>query len=420
MAILNLNDPQQQQPVDHKFRTQQELKTSTVFDKELPSNLIKYQVDGMRWSIDYFNQIVNINTQPMAPDVNIPNTTLKYNRIDKLDIYVDTGLPDGTVTDIAGSGIINAGFIPYIGDAFIATLAGGRIGIFVLTNVNKEYYNGHDIYAIDYKLTYFLDTDPTIHNDLVYKTIRTYTYDKSAIGTNTPPIILSKDYATRLNLSNEINKLISHYFKLFYDKDTKLFRLPTSASIYTDELVADSMFKLLSVNDVPDLANMVRPTKHITSTTLWDAIFNRDVTLFSTANMDIKYTPVGARTSVSLKLSSYLGMEYCTTDRPTASTVIPPIINNPIYNRVVTESPVTNRDTSYLFSTDFYKQTVGISYSKLEVALIMYIQGKPPIRSEVEALLTEYVYWNYQDQYNLIPILLILAKSLVNSSYSAI
>jgi len=419
MSILNTNDGV---PVvdNHSFKTQQELKTSTVFNNELSVEKIKYQVDGMRWTVDFFNQILNVNTQPIAPDVNIPETTLKYNRIDKLDIYVTAGLPDGTVTDITGTGTINAGFIPYFGDAFTATLAGGRIGIFVITAVQKEYYNTHDIYIVDFKLTYFLDTSGVIYNDLVYKTVRTYVYDKDAVDTFSTPVLLAKDYVQKLDLAKQPIKIMNHYLKLFYDTDTKFLRLPTSASMYVDQLVVSAIFGIVSVNDVPELASLSRTASGIDSVTIWDAILKRDMELFNVCNIDVHYGINSVSNPISNKLVSYLGVSYLITDRVATLPYAPAIKDNPLTVRKTVESPVTAPDGKYLFSSAFYAQDPSVSFSGLETVLIEYIRGDIPNRAIVEQLLTEYPYWSYEHQYTLLPILLIIVKSLVVNTYSAL
>jgi len=419
MAILQLND-QQQAPGAHTYKTPTELGTSTIFDKELPTALIRSQVDGIRWTVDYFNQILGVNSQPLAPDINIPNTTLKYNRVDKLDIYVNSGLPDGTVADITGTGVINVGMLPYIGDAFTATLAGGRIGVFVITNVTKEYYNTHDIYVVDYKLTYFADTSPTIINDLIYKTVRTYVYDHTAIGTNTAPLLLAKDYLIKLNLDKELPKIVNHWFNIFYDRNNKIFRLPTTISIYSDQLVNKAWFKLLSIHDVPELANVQRPPDNIKSNTIWDAIFNRDLSLFTIANPNLHYTSFRTGTLTTTALSSYLNAEYVITDLSSRATVLPTVKTNPLSGSTLVEQPTTGTFSTYIFPDTFYNQTTGVALSKIENSTMLYIKGNPPIRTEIESLLKEYMYWNYLDQYNMLPILYLLTKSLVDNTYSSL
>lgn len=418
MGVLNLSDSTP--PVDdHAFKTQAELKTSTLFDKELSVDKIRFQVDGIRWTIDYFNQILGINSQPMAPDVNIPNTTLNYNRIDKLDIYVDSGLPNGSVTDVVGNGTINAGFVPYIGDAFTATLAGGRIGLFVLTNVTKEYYNTHDIYLVDFKLTYFLDTSAVIYNDLVYKTTRTYVYDKDAVNTFSTPVILAKDYQKKMNLSMQPHNIMDHYMQLFYDRDSNQIRLPTTASTYVDQLVVQALFKLVVASNVPDLARVSRPKVKINVDTVWDAILTRDIEMFSTCVTDLKFAMTDISRS-SRRLETYLGIRYEITDNVSALEVIPTITVNPVSARKVVEQPITKPVTQYIFSDAFYAQDPTITFTKFETVLLEYLRGEAPNRTNIEALLLEYKYWDYYDQYTLLPILLLLTRVLVNNTYSSL
>jgi len=416
MGVLDLNN---NTVTPAPFKTQRTLKTSTLFESELRTSAIRYQVDGMKWSIDYFNQILNTNTQPMAPDPNVPETTLSYNRIDKLDIYVSSGLPSGQAVDITGTGTINAGFVPYVGDAFLATVAGGRIAIFVLTTVTKEYYNTHDIYVVDYKLTYFADTSATIYNDLVYKTVRTYTYDREIAVSGGKPVLLNTDYKRRIDLAKQPVILARHYIKTFLDNNNMLLVLPTNTSVYTDQLVTDMFLKMVSVNDVPEVNTIVRTIPELQSITIWDAIINRDIDMLAAANRDIVYSHNVVGTGVSSRVNSYLGVTYALTERAVGISTVPNVVVNPILRTNV--PPLRTRPTDkYIFSDSFYNNDPNVIYTDFETVLLEYIRGQLPNRAIVESLVASYKYWAYEDQYLLLPMLMVLVKYLVNTTYSAI
>jgi len=419
MAILTLNDTPPPSAA-HAFRTQEELKTSTIFDKELDIAKVQYQVSGLKWTVDYFNQILGVNSQPLAPDINIPETTLKYNRIDKLDIFVDSGLPASPVIDITGTGTINAGFVPFLGDAFTATLAGGRIGIFVLTAVRKEYYNTHPIYTIDYKLLYFADTSAASYNDLVYKTVRTYVYDKNAIDSFSVPVLLASDYKKRIDLAKAPIKIAKQYIKLFLDSNTKLFRLPTTISTYVDQLVGNAVLKLVSVSEVPEVANVNRSDKEVNSVTIWDALLTRDVTLLDAANYNINYSMHTTARVASSKLLSYLGVQYIMTDVANAPISNPAATVNPLAARKVVTDPISGARDGYIFSKSFYVQDTSVPLTDFETIVMEYLRGEIPNRTIATNLLTEYEYWSTEDQYLLLPILLLIIKTLVSNTYSSI
>jgi len=422
MPILNVNTPPGTPSAMPKpagdYRTQAELKTSTIFNNELSVSTIAHQVSGMPWTVGYFNQILNVNTAPMAPDINIPEATLKYNRIEELDIYLDSGLPTGNVTDITGSCTINAGFVPFIGDAFTATLAGGRVGIFVLTNVSKEYYNTHDIYKADFKLTYFADESTAMYNDLIHKSVRTYVYDKDAINTFSNPIILASEYKKKLDMSLLPGHIIKHYMDTFLDVETKTFRLPTTASRYVDQLINNFMFKIISINDVPEMAELARlePLDGIVS--IWDALLQRDIGLLDICKIDLKYAIANVGRETSIKLVSYLGIEYAISGRPNLPTLTPNIKPNPLASRKSVASPVTAKDGNYILSASFYNRTPGVTFSNMETMLLQYLRGEIPNTALLGTVMAEYKYWSYEDQYNMIPMLLLIVQSLINNTYS--
>jgi len=401
-----------------RYRTQAELKTSTLFNKELAITNIAQQVSGMRWTVDYFNQIVGVNGQTNMPDINIPETTLSYNRIDKLDVYVDSGLPSSNVTDITGTGTINAGFVPFYGDAFMTTVAGGRIAIFVITAVTKEYYNTHDIYRIEYKLAYFTDATPGMYNDLIYKTVNSYVFDRTAIGTKGAPIILSVDYVKKLDLSRVRVELVNTYLDTFLDPDTKLLRLPTTASLYVDQLVNNFLLSMLSVEEFPRLIDIARIEHGVTSTTIWDALLNRDLLTFETCNIDVKYGMKNSRRATSVKLISYLSMEYLVTDLPVTVTATPQVKVNPLIARKAVVSQLTPPNDAYIFSKDFYGMVNGTVWTDLETLVLQYIRGEALNRGLIDGIIADYKYWPYDEQYVLMPVLILLVSNLVNNTYS--
>lgn len=422
MAIMDLTPgapPTPTTPVN-KFRTQQQLKTSNLFESELSVSKIKYQLDGMKWTVDFFNQILNTNSQAMAPDVNIPSTTLSYNRINKLDIYVASGLPDSNVLDVVGSGHINAGFVPHLGDAFTATVAGGRIAIFVLTAVTKEYYNTHDIYAVDYKLTYFLDTSGAVYNDLVYKTVRTYIYDRYAINDNRVPVVLAADYVARLELNKQPKLMLDHYLDVFYSSDQNLLVLPTHTSIYVDQLTQDAVFKITSVRDDYRLAKIHRGTTGIKDPTIWDAILQQDPEILATCLTDINYHRRFTSAAAPTLSGSYLGVSYTMSDRPLSTVYVPDVIPNPLAARKNVPVPITMPVDAYIFNSAIYNNNTLGALTPFETILLEYINGSTPNLTYLNQLLTEYKHWDYVHQYHLIPMLIVLVNYVVKTTYTPV
>jgi len=420
MPILNLDDvPQSTTPTTPKFRSHVELGTAELFNTEIPVDTIRYQVDGMPWTIEYFSQILGINQEPIMPDINVPETTLSYNRIEKLDIYVDSGLPTSVVTDITGTGIINAGFVPSYGDAFIATVAGGRIAIFTIEKVTRQYYNTHNIYTVEFKLSYFADTSADIYNDLMFKTVRTYVYDKEAITRNSVPIILSTEYTRRLNLEQEPNKILNYYLDTFYNKDTKFLQLPTVNSNYVDQLVTSVIFSLSSINDIPELMNISRLPAGIESKTVWDALFTQDLEQMLLCEQKIHFGINVSSISTS-KIASYLGINYTVTDNPNIPTVTPNVKTNPLSSKKVVPAPLSTPVDAYVFSTAFYDQTNVGNYTGFETLVMAYLTGDIPDRAVLEKTLTEYRYWGYLEQYYLLPVLVMIVKYTNLNNYSPV
>ena len=91
----NLNAPKVPEPnkdADRTFRTQEELKTSLLFSSDRDLKNITAEVKGMKWEVDYFMQIRDINDQTTPPDIQLNKNVQKYNKINNLILFVQNAI----------------------------------------------------------------------------------------------------------------------------------------------------------------------------------------------------------------------------------------------------------------------------------------------------------------------------------------
>ena len=74
----------------HDFRTNKDMDLSIVSNKDQKLEYMLSNIKGYKWTVDYFLNIATINDKISSPDLTIPNTVQKYNRIDKLELLVQT------------------------------------------------------------------------------------------------------------------------------------------------------------------------------------------------------------------------------------------------------------------------------------------------------------------------------------------
>lgn len=324
MPLLILNDEECESSKDNKmcnepvrkFRTNEEMGTSTLFSKDHSlDNIIKY-VAGMRWEVDYFLQKININEQTETLDINLPVNSQKYHRINKLDIILESPINQDEITNITGNGIINAGFKPNMKDMFIATLTGGRLGLFTITEIALGHYNLHDTYKVSFKLVTFIDYNHILYNNLIYKTIGEYTYDKNHISDFSAPIILNSEYDKKINLKNRYKELVNYFFSKFINKDKRVISPPTVTSgVFVDNLLSRFVLSLVNHDDAPVIYKLNRLDSTRTDdeeiTSVWDMILNRDITMLNRvdSNIGFKYMPY-TRFDLRSGQYNYLGINF--------------------------------------------------------------------------------------------------------------
>lgn len=408
------------------FRNQDDMKTSTLFNKETKLDTIIKHIRGAKWEVDYFLQIRDINDEVQELDVNLAPTIQKYNRINKLLITVQTPIDQGEIKDITGEGIINAGFIPNVNDIILTTLLGGREALLMVTEVNTRSYNLHKAYYISYKLFMFLDSDKgsVYYNDLINKTMKEYVYDKEHLLDYSAPVILSQDYKTKIELKHHIPDLIELYFSKFIYYEKYLHYLPTKASIYVDTLLTDFLFKITSTDDHPDMVKVNRITPDLHKElpyTIWTAIIKRDIKILKRCERKIgfKYNPFGLKDALNHHIN-ILGVNFIARKLlKDESFEEVHVIENELKDFPKDyQEPITG-ERMYVFSQAFYEQD-RTKIGDLENLVLDYLEGKILSSEKLNKLIEECVYWNTRDQYYLIPILLVLIKDAMSNTFKSL
>jgi len=403
-----------------KLYTDEDFKTSILFNKDHELDTIVRYIEGNKWTIDYFLQIRDINDTALLPDPNVPATTLKYNRINNLVITLSGSIDQTDPNEVIGNGVINAGFLPNYGDPFIATLTGGREAIFTIMKVTKKRYNLHESYDVEFKLFAFLDKDSLLYRDIVTKTIRKYTYDNDYLMDKSSPIILNKDYADKLDLKKTRQEILNFYFKIMVDPRKNIIIPETNTGTYLDTLLTDFIFKTVMTNEVKNMDKISRMTFETdTVHTVFDVILNRSIKMLKTCDTDIGFIRVQSQgIHATNRTLAYLGVTYI-VDRYVSDPDNIDIVMNHYDKPADLVEPIRTKDANYIFSNAFYNQD-RVNCGPMETAVLDYLGGNLVEMSELKKLIDNYVYWDLIDQYYLLPILLILIKDHTTSTFSNI
>ena len=401
----------------HDFRTNEDMNISLVTNKDQKLEYMLSNLKGSKWSVDYFLNIATMNDNLQPPDVNISPTVQKYNRIDKLELLVQTAIEQsGNLEDIRGDAILNCGFLPHKNDVFLAELTGGRQALFLIETIEVKSYNLRDAYFISYSLFSLLDNDNVEkYNDLVYKTVSQYVYDKDHLLDYSVPVILATDYKKKLNLKNELNTIYKYYCRQFIDSETKLFLLPTSSSKYYDSFISDFLFRVLDITLIPELLSVSRLHDNFVKEdlSLWEAIVNRDISMIPLVNKTLWYRVVMNSSNAILRNLGYLGVNFLLDNvdnnllQPDYKTVDSGDIKQPVTH-------TTNR--CYVLSERFYNLD-KVNSTDFERLVINYLEGNILDIKAVEQAITDYPKWSYENQFYCLPLLMVLIRDSINNTF---
>jgi len=410
MAVLNIEDS-----YEEPYVTREEVKTSVIFNSEENITSLTQYIAGGKWSVTYYNQVLGENTEPVMPDVEIPHSQISYYKIKDLIIHIDTPIANDDVKDISGNGTVNAGFIPFYGDAFTAKVLGGRIGLFIITEVTKKIYNNHDIFDITFKLDHFIDSDPTLYNDLNAKVSKDYVYNKDFIKDYNAPIIIKEEYVKQIDIKKAIPEMVSYYLDNFINDRVDTIALPTMDSVYFDQYLSDFIYRVVSQEDDIRLLNITRfTTGYIDdiNETIFDILVNRRNNRIPRLINDLKFylTPVPS-TRPQLSNIYYAGIAFIIRDEPD-SGAIPNIIENPDYeDRDIEtfEEPIGSTERKYVFTEAFYKHDLE-NCGYFERLVWSYLEDSNVDDVLFTKAIENYYEWCTLDQYYFIPILVLITR----------
>lgn len=406
------------------FLTNEEQKTSLLFNKEQDISTIAQYIKGMKWSVDYYYQIKNINDPSSILDINTPATIQKYVRINSLILILQTAVNQDTFDNITGEADINCGFLPYVNDVFRATMLGGREAIFTITSVDIKNYNLSPIYNIQFKILFLLDLDNTErYNDLQYKVMKNYVYDKDHLLDYGATIILASDYTKKLNYKKVIPELVEYYLDTFVNRDRKLIALPTNSSVYIDSMLTDFFFMLVTTNDSYKVNDVNRVDLALPNVgyTIWDVIIKRDINLLSKCTKDVAfvYTPVTIANALTRNVA-YVGVNFFANKFSDSDPVsIPDIRDISFTTSNPVMPPIGVLTQRYVFTDGLYNSS-STDCGLLEQLVLDYLKGNFLNTDSLDILVSEYQYWSTVEQFYFIPILITLLRDSINGAFSSL
>lgn len=427
------------------------------------ASIIQY-IEGQIWQVEYFSQVLGLDSEPQPHQLDRSATYQQYVLIKGLELKVNSPLavsqdPESRAMTLEGSAYVATGVIPNKGDCFFADIGQGREAQLTVTSVEKKTHFKQTVYQINYEVTHYSDHDVSaIRQDLDSKLVKVvhFVKDFNYFGQN--PLMLSEDFNFRIEFQKHYARLAHYYLNDFYSRQYRTLLIPDQSYPSYDPYLIDGILQWISVQDHPDVVNIQRPqvnrTQQRSTDTVWTALNALDPVMLKNAirktgllhrsyfkgqpdlagvfymgvsyvvyktegpvNVDEQYkqfatTPVAQQLDTGklrfdsierLEDQSQLDGFYYAAVNPTTAT------GEPALPMVI---PVS-RIGSYVFSEDFYK---GTAQSQLERLILQALQYEQIDKKLLNALCEQSIHWHNLERFYYIPALLCLLQTALRKN----
>ncbi len=421
-------------------------------NKYVPQESLLSYVNGMRWTVDYYTQVLGDSLNVQMLDSTQPSLYQQYHLIKNLILLVDQPLTStqDTVNNrmiVTGSAFVTPNIIPNVGDVFIASTGNGDLGLFNVTSSVRKTYMSNSVFEIEYTYLELIGESSERYQSLQSKIIETSYMDRIYENNNRPTLIASQDYQNVMNYQQQLYELNHLFFKSFFNLSFNALLLPgQEPSTILDYFIATAMRKITNTDDAPNVEKLNIPNiggePYLTQPTIWDAMLAQDINILKVANQQMAPADIyqfnGNPYLESAKYSfidyiiypvgpdeSLFGMnpEYPKGLSPLQLRDSLIVLNgsqintiNNSYTAVNTTIPLiysTIQDSYYVLSNNFYNPSSTTQMSVLEILVTQYLNRQAINTDMLNALLANYLGWTRLDQFYFIPLLIFLIKNVL-------
>lgn len=434
-------------------------KSIVVDNYQQPVDSLLTYIDGSSWTVIYFSQVLNSNTDPSPQQIERSAVYQQYKKIENLEIKVLSPLTQSqdSVTNamtITGSSLTYPHLIPNLGDMFVTDIGNGKQGVFTITKSEKKSYLDQSCYQIDYQLVDYL-TDQRLF-DLENKTIQVFKFVKDFLIYGQNPQIIESDYDYFQFFNVEYSTILGTYYKDFYSNEMKTFCMPGQDRKIYDHFLVKAFLKFV---DVCDHA-LVKETKQLNvmqnnlfnCDTVWDCFTKLSYSMLPTVQQKMKIVDISNfqnnsllsgiyfskfeevvfpndddtnidsfynNKNESIDISSDLkdgGRRYKKFSKLIRNKTTSNLSYNPPSELTLPDiDKVTNSDF-YIFSPGFYGVQNYYPTSNLEVMLLNVLKQQMFDKAILKRLVENSRYWDNLERYYFIPFILLLIKITVRTN----
>ena len=418
--------------------------------REIPRNKLLSYIEGSPWTVEYFSQVLGNDSDLKEFDIEQDKLYQQYIKYNKLEIRVDSPIDsnidqDNSLTTIEGSANIYPPLIPNVGDAFIADVGLGRVGLYSVTQVERKTFNRESVYSINYTCIAFEDVEPEKFKNIRNKVIREYYFNKDRLIDGGLPVLTKTEDEEYTYLKNIEPELIEYYYNNFFEKDIGAYCVPKAPkytydhfiNVFISKLVDNANIEFTLYSTIKNIEN----DQYLKQHQIYSVLLKRDHTLLSRCN---RYMGVCTTNSFSwdstLQSLRYSKVAYIVYPMSPDTTSLQTSVNrvrqahfttfkelsspSTSLEALISDSDLTkdfnlikpiNIDKAYVFSDEFYNGSKDMSV--LEEVTYTYLKREAPNISKIVNLCKSYRNWGRLEQFFYIPVLLIVVRAAKREVY---
>lgn len=247
---------------------------------------ISSYIQGSKWVVDYYQQILNRDDSASTHSDNSLHVHKQYRLIRGLPLIVLSELqasqnPDGQRTfEMTGSSSVPYSITPIEGDVIVADIGDGREMEFTVNNTERVSIYPESYVDISYRAVRVMDSN--VRESLDSRVVETlyYSVDNQRIGIKS--LLTKEETESKNELRKLYNVLVNRYIRDFLSNDYSTLILPGQDDVTYDPYITKFFKSIIDVTQFPESRDInilnMNGDEFALDETFWDCLINVDLT----------------------------------------------------------------------------------------------------------------------------------------------
>lgn len=403
---------------------------SIVSSSNTPIDSLLTHIEGIRWTVDYYSQVLGEDEEPSTFDPSQTQAYQQYLEIKNYELVLQGELNKTTdATDqtmkISGTAITYPYMFPNVGDAFVADIGDGEAAIFTVTSVEKMSLFKRACYEIQFTIAHYMTQ--ALETNLESKVVKHTEFVKDFMTYGQNPVIATVDKLKKDKLEDILSDSLSDWLTEFYSNEYRTILVPTNQQVTYDPFIVRLITTLFDKSEHPILeeisllnADDQNMNRYID---IWTVLLKREVYMLRTCFDEYFVIPTNKfNRNPFLQTIYWSGIKKVVMPKSennytderlgfTGYTHGEHFSENNLTSKSIKTLPSVATSPTYVFSQKFYENLNGSGLSDLEEYVANYLNYKANDWNDIYNLLKDRRDWDIMQRFYLTPVLLILAIS---------